>query len=156
GDGASLRLAGIDGHDAAHYPLSLSARPGKCLQMRLEYRAGLFERGGVELMLARFVRLLEAAIGHPDQPVGRLDILAAAERHTLLHAWNDTVRPMPPPTFPQLFAAQVAATPDAVAVVADDQRLTYTQLDAQANQLAHHLRELGVGAETVVGLCVER
>ena len=62
----------------------------------------------------------------------------------------------PSATLPELFAAQVARTPDAVAVVFEDQSLTYGELDARANQLAHHLRALGVGPETVVGLCVER
>ena len=63
---------------------------------------------------------------------------------------------MPSATLPELFAAQVAITPDAVAVVCGDERLTYAELDARSNRLAHHLRALGVGAETVVGLCVER
>ena len=63
---------------------------------------------------------------------------------------------MPSATLPELFAAQVAKTPDATAVVFEDASLTYGELDARANQLAHHLRALGVGPEVVVGLCVER
>src|SRR5262249_39856269 len=104
----------------------------------------------------RLVRLLEAAAGDPDQAIGRLDILTPAERHTILHAWNDTAHPVPSATVPQLFEAQAARTPDAVAAVFEDERLTYGELNARANQLAHHLRSCGVGPETVVGLCVER
>ena len=62
----------------------------------------------------------------------------------------------PSATLPELFAAQVARSPDAIAVVFEDERLTYGELDARANQLAHHLRDLGVGPEVVVGLCIER
>ena len=83
-----------------------------------------------------------------------------AERDTILRAWNDTARelgqPVPPLTLPALFAAQAARTPDAVAVVFEDRTLTYAALDAHANRLAHHLQSLGVGPETMVGLCVER
>ena len=70
--------------------------------------------------------------------------------------WNDTAQPVPPLTLPALFAAQAARTPDAVAVVFEDRTLTYAALDAHANRLAHHLQSLGVGPETMVGLCVER
>jgi nonribosomal peptide synthetase DhbF len=104
----------------------------------------------------RFLRLLEAAVAAPDLPIGSLDILSSNERETILRVWNDTAHAVAPATLPELFAAQVARTPDAVAVVFEDQSLTYAQLDARANQLAHHLRGLGVGPETVVGLCVER
>ena len=81
---------------------------------------------------------------------------APTERHTILREWNDTARAVPGATLPELFAAQVARTPDADAVVFEDERLSYGELDARSSQLAHHLRGLGVGPEVVVGLCVER
>ena len=83
------------------------------------------------------------------------EILAAEERHTILREWNGTARAMPSATVPELFAAQVAKTPDAVAVVFEERTLSYGELDARANQLAHHLRALA-SAPNLVGLCVER
>ena len=122
----------------------------------LEYATDLFDRASVEAMAGRLVRLLEAALAAPDRAIGSLDILAPAERHTILREWNDTAHPVPVATLPQLFAAQAARTPDTIAVVFEDTALTYAELDARANQLAHHLQGLGVGPEVVVGLCVER
>src|SRR5262249_41786985 len=87
---------------------------------------------------------------------GRLDILGPEERQTILHRWNDTAHPIAPATLPELFAAQAAKTPDAIAVVFEDACLSYRELDARANQLAHHLCGQGIGPEVVVGLCVER
>src|SRR6516165_2196652 len=104
----------------------------------------------------RFLRLLTAAVAAPDVAIGRLEVLSAAERRTLLEEWNATARALPAATLPQLFAAQAAATPDAVAVVFAGEQLSYGELEARANQLAHHLRALGVGAESVVGVCLER
>ena len=132
------------------------AVPGEQLRLRLDYRGDLFDRAGVAAMADRLVRLLEAAADDPDRAIGGLDILAPAERHTILRAWNDTARAVPSTTLPQLFEAQVARSPDAVAVVFEDTTLTYAELDARANQLAHHLRARGVGPEVVVGLCIER
>ena len=97
-----------------------------------------------------------AAVAEPDRAIGSLDILSADERHTILTAWNDTARTIPHTTIPELFAQQAARTPDAVALVFDDATLSYRELDTRANQLAHHLRTLGAGPETIVGLCVER
>src|SRR6185369_693323 len=92
----------------------------------------------VEALGSRFVRLLEGAVAAPDVAIGRLELLSASERRQVLEDWNATGRA------------------DAVAAVFEDARLSYGELEARANQLAHHLRALGVGAETVVGLCLER
>ena len=122
----------------------------------LEYASDLFDRSSVEAIAGRLVRLLEGAVADPERAIGRLDILGADERHTILREWNATARAVPGATLPELFAAQVARTPEADAVVFEDERLSYGELDARSSQLAHHLRGLGVGPEVVVGLCIER
>ena len=125
----------------------------------LEYASDLFERSTVEALGQRLLRLLSSAVADASRPLGNLAILDADERATILEGFNaagrvaatDTVT-----TLPALFAAQAARTPEAVAVVFEDRELSYAALDAHANRLANHLRSLGVGPETVVGLCVER
>ena len=151
-----LRLSSVEGHDATHYPLSLIVLPGERLRLRLDYRPDLFERAGVEAMAERLIRVLEAAVADPTRVIGSLDILAPEERRTIVHGWNETAQALPATSLPELFAAQVARTPDAIAVLFKEQSLSYGELDARANQLAQHLRALGVGPEVVVGLCVER
>ena len=146
----------MEGRDATHYPLALIVQPGEALQLRLDYRGDLFDRGTVEAIGQRLVRLLTAAVADATRPLGSLAILDEAERSTILEGFNATARDLAPATLPSLFAAQAARTPDAVAVVFEDRALTYAALDAHANRLANHLRGLGVGPETVVGLCVER
>ncbi len=155
-EAGGLRLAGIAGHDATHYPLSLLAAPGERLRLRLDYRTDLFDAASVQAIGERLTRLLSAAVEDPGRAIGSLDILSPAERRTILTDWNDTARPIPTATIPALFARQAARTPDAVALVCDDESLSYRELDARANQLAHHLRALGAGPETIVALCVER
>ena len=122
----------------------------------IEYASDLFDRGSVEALGSRFVRLLEGAVAAPDVAIGRLELLSASERRQVLEDWNATGRAVAPGTLVDALAAQAAARPDAVAAVFEDARLSYGELEARANQLAHHLRALGVGAETVVGLCLER
>ncbi len=151
-----LRLTGIAGHDATHYPLSLLAAPGERLRLRLDYRADLFTREAVEAIGGRLVRLLTTAVEDPARAIGSLDILSPAERRTILTDWNDTARDIPDITLPELFAEQATRTPDAVALVYEDRTLSYRELDQRANQLAHHLRSLGAAPETIVGVCVER
>ena len=115
--GGELHFTPVTGHDASHYPLSLAAVPGERLRLRLEYRPDLFDRQSVEALGGRLIRLLEASVAQPDRAIGRLDILDAAERQTLLCDWNDTARAISVATLPELFAAQAARSPEAVAVV---------------------------------------
>ena len=122
----------------------------------LEYATDLFDRGSVAALVARLVRVLEGAVASPDAAIGSLEILAADERHRIVEQWNATSRAVAGGSLPALFAAQAAATPDAIAAVYQDRELSYAALDAHANRLAHHLRAQGVGAETVVGLLVDR
>ena len=128
----------------------------------IEYASDLFDRGSVEALAGRLVRLLEAAVAAPGRALGQLDILGAEERATILREWNATspaaipCAGLPCAGLPELFAAQAARSPDAVAVIFEAEQLSYGELDRRANALAHHLRARGVGAETVVGLCLAR
>src|SRR5207247_172871 len=104
------------------------------------YRADVFDRASIEALAGRYVRLLQAAVATPEVSIGRLELLSGEERRTLLQDWNATARALEPQTVAQLFAAQAAQTPDAVAVVFEQEALSYAQLEARANRLAQHLR----------------
>jgi len=122
-----------------------------------QYNTDLFDSSTIERMLAHFQNLLSAIVENPRQTVGELPLLSELERHQLLVEWNDTATEYPADKcIHQLFAEQVERTPDNLAVVFEDQQLTYLQLNQRANQLAHHLQCLGVGPEVLVGICVER
>src|SRR5262249_47635250 len=103
----------------------------------LEYASDLFEQASVERLAERFVRLLAGAVADPDRALGSIEILAAEERQTILRDWNDTARAVPSATLPQLFAAQVAKSPDAVAAIFEDRQLSYRELDERSSRLAH-------------------
>ncbi|MEM7552754.1 MAG: amino acid adenylation domain-containing protein, partial [Cyanobacteria bacterium P01_A01_bin.84] len=122
-----------------------------------EYNTDLFDKQTIERMVAHFQNLLEKIVENPSQKVGSLTLLSEAERHQLLVEWNDTATDYPKDKcIHQLFEEQVEKTPDAVAVVFEQEQLTYEQLNQKANQLAHHLQSLGVKPEVLVGICVER
>jgi amino acid adenylation domain-containing protein/thioester reductase-like protein len=122
-----------------------------------EYNTNLFDHSTIERMIGHFVTLLEAVVNNPQERIDKLPILTADEKQKLLIEWNNTQSDYPVgKCLHQLFAQQVELTPDAVAVVFDDQQLTYQQLNTQANQLAHYLQSLGVGSEVLVGIYLER
>ncbi|MEH2337088.1 amino acid adenylation domain-containing protein [Nostoc sp.] len=122
-----------------------------------EYNTDLFDASTIERMTGHFVTLLEGIVTNPQQQISQLPLLTAVEERQLLVEWNNTQVNYPiDKCIHQLFEEQVQRTPDAVAVVFEDQQLTYHQLNCRANQLAHYLKSLGVAADVLVGLCVER
>jgi len=121
------------------------------------YNADLFEKATISRLLGHFQTLLEGATADPQARLSDLPILAEDERNQILVEWNDTYRDFPRDlSIQNLFEAQVERTPEAVAVVFEDQELTFRQLNAQANQLAHYLQFLGIGTESLVGICMKR
>ncbi|MES2940630.1 MAG: non-ribosomal peptide synthase/polyketide synthase, partial [Pseudomonadota bacterium] len=121
-----------------------------------EYASALFEQETIERFRGHFLVLLRAMVAEEQRPVAELPMLSDAERQRLLVEWNTTEVPAAGDCVHALFEAQALRTPDAVALVHGDQHLSYAELDAQANRLAHHLRTLGVGPDERVAVCVQR
>ena len=143
---------------SAKFDLSLYVTPQNgSIEGHFEYAADLFDRASIERLAEHFEVLLEGIVAAPEARLSDLPLLSALERHRLVEEWNATAAEYPSgKCLHELFEEQAARTPEAVAVVYEDAQLTYEELDRHSNQLAHHLRGLGVGPEVVVGLCVER
>jgi len=136
--------------------LELSETP-RGLAGRVEYATDLFEAATISRLIGHFQTLLEGIVAQPEARLSELPLLTEPERRQLLVEWNDTAVPFPrDKCIHELFEEQTAKTPQAVAVVYEASQLTYAELNAQANQLAHHLRELGVKPDALVAICVER
>ncbi|MEV0570758.1 amino acid adenylation domain-containing protein, partial [Dactylosporangium sp. NPDC050588] len=118
--------------------------------------ADLFDAATVATIAGRWVRVLASLAADPHAPISHATVLDAAEQHRLLVDWNDTATPLTEQTLPELFEAQVARDPDAVAVVAGGVSVTYGELNARADRVARHLADLGAGPERLVGLCLGR
>lgn len=154
-------------HDLESWPVLVDAGVAKfdltlwlteadgALRTTLEYATDLFSRERPLRMLAHFAHLLGEMVARPDATFSDLNVLSSSERRDVLVEWNPVRVDYPrEATIPALFADQVASTPAATALVLGEQRLSYAQLDQRANQLAHHLRQLGVqnGARVVLHL----
>ncbi len=142
----------------AKFDLTLELRDGaQALHGCLEYDTDLFEPATAERLVDHWLALLDAMCADPGATVASLPLFGEAERLRQLVDHNNTARPYPTDLPVQRrFENQVECTPNAVAVILDDERLSYRQLNARANQLAHRLRELGVGPDMPVGVCLER
>ncbi|WP_229796441.1 non-ribosomal peptide synthetase, partial [Saccharothrix coeruleofusca] len=142
---------------AANFDLSIDFTEGDAgLHCLVEYSTDLFDAATVRRLGEHLVVLLEGVTAEPDRPVGALPLLTPSERRRLLREWNDTALDVPKTTFTALFEAQVRRTPEATALVCGTDRLTFAEVDARANRLAHWLIGRGVRPEQVVALSLPR
>jgi amino acid adenylation domain-containing protein len=136
--------------------VTLTQLSGGGVAGEIEYATDLFDPPTVDALAARFTRVLHQVTADPGARVGGVDVLEPAERHRLLVDLAGAAVPVPPLTIPELVGRQVAATPDAVAVVSAGRSLTYAELDARADRLARELVRCGAGAESVVAVALPR
>ncbi len=154
-----LRLTPIEMEGATvKFDLSLSmAETEKGLEGAWEYNSDLFAPETIQRMIRNFQTLLAAIVTNPSLQLAELPVVTATEQKQLLLGWNNTQKDYSQDLcIHNLFEAWVEKTPEAVAVMHQEQQLTYRDLNERANQLAHYLQSLGVGSEVLVGICMER
>ncbi|MGA9770380.1 MAG: amino acid adenylation domain-containing protein, partial [Blastocatellia bacterium] len=141
----------------SNYPVNLIAHPGTELTLQISYDPSRFDGSSIDRLLVHLKTLLEEMSANPDRRLSELSLLTEAERQQLLIDWNTTDRRFPEDkSLHQLFEQQVDRTPDRIALVFDSMQLTYRELNARANQLAHYLQTMGIGPEVPVGVCMGR
>ena len=141
----------------AQFDLSLHVyeEAGSCVG-RFEYSTDLFDAQTIRRLCGHYRTLVEAVVREPQRNVSKLPMLRDAERHQLLAEWNDTAAPFPAALVHELFAAQSRRTPERTALVFQDEKITYRELDARASRMAQALRARGAGRGQRIGLCLER
>jgi aspartate racemase len=154
---ASVKLTQALDNDTAKFDLNVIAIPHEDgASLRWEYNRDLFDRETIERMAEHFRHLLRSIAAEPERRISRLPMMAEAERRLLLEFGGTPTPYERDASIHELFEAQAARTPDAIAVEGDGFTLTYAELDARANRLARHLHAHGVGPERTVGLALER
>jgi amino acid adenylation domain-containing protein len=156
--GQVLEQLPIPGWQWSRFDLSIVLReaPDGSLHAQLEYSADLYDATTIERLMGHFSTLLSAAASDPRRRLSELPILTPAERVRMLVDWNATARAYDRRCLHEQFADQAEQRPDAIAVVAGEERISYSELDCRSNQLARELLRLGVGQGTLAGICVER
>jgi non-ribosomal peptide synthetase component F/acyl carrier protein len=156
--GGDIEVRSSATFDSSHFPLSVLAWPGEELQLDIGADGRRFDSATHARLAGHLEAILKEFVADPRRRLSELSLLTAAERDQLLGEWNATavMKVKSPRCLQELFEAQAARRPEAVALVFEDERLTYRELNERANQLAHYLRSLGVGPEVLVGIYMER
>ncbi|HKE58548.1 MAG TPA: amino acid adenylation domain-containing protein [Pyrinomonadaceae bacterium] len=154
---SGLRIRNVHSFEKTNYPLSLLVAPDGELILKLFYDRRRFETATIKRMLAHCRTLLERFVENPEQQLAQISLLNEAQQQQILVDWNQTAAPYPAnECIYQLFEQHAQRTPEKTAVVCGTAQLTYRELNQRANQLARHLRELGVKPDGLVGICAER
>ena len=144
-------------NDELALTLHLRTHTAENFYLQFDFHCDVFDPAQHQPAINHFIRLLDIFIADPETPLAQVSLLGDDERRQILIDWNDTAAPYDlTTTIHQHFEAQVARTPDATVLIEGERRLTYQQLNTQANQLAHYLIQQGVGPESLVGVSMER
>ncbi|MGA5552062.1 amino acid adenylation domain-containing protein [Streptomyces pseudogriseolus] len=152
---AGFTIDAIRPFAGSHYPLTLNSSD-PYLRLSLDYQRNLYDRDAAEVIAARLVRVLEQVLKDPTVPVGAVEVLGEDERDLLVRRVNDTAHPVAADTLPGAFEAQAERDPDRVALIGEQETLTYGELNRRANRLAHWLVEQGAGPEQLVAVRIPR
>ena len=153
----NLKLSDLVVVEKTNYPLTLSVLPGKNIRLQALYNINCYTRESILRLLRHFKLALEGMLANAENPLESIELLDEAEKHKVLTEWNNTSADYPiDKCIHQLFEEQVDKTPDNIAVVFQDKSLTYAELNARSNQLARYLRDNGLKAEKIAGICVDR
>ena len=153
-----LKITEFTSREYNHYPLTVQAGPGHELGLRVEFDTDVFDPASIETLIERLQRVLVAMTADPGRRLSSVDVLDGGE-HARLDGWGNRAvltQPTTPVSIPVLFAAQVARTPDAVALTFEGRSMTYREVEEAANRLAHLLAGQGVGPGQCVGLLLSR
>ncbi|YAF98107.1 MAG: amino acid adenylation domain-containing protein [Nodularia sp. CChRGM 3473] len=153
---SNLEIENVNDFEKTNYPLTVTVIPGSKLNIKISYSSG-FDTDTINRMLGHFQTLLASIVAKPGLRLSSLLMLTTSEQNQLLIDWNKTQAEYPTNVcIHQLFEVQVERTPDAIAVIFEDEQLTYRELNQRTNKLAHYLQQIGVKPEVLVGICVER
>ncbi|MCA1568631.1 MAG: amino acid adenylation domain-containing protein, partial [Acidobacteria bacterium] len=152
-----VRVEDVRLAEKTNFPINLAIIPGHSLTLDIMYDSRRFASESVARLTGHFQTLLQAMLERPAQKLSELPMLTGRERREILGHWNETRADYPSHLcLHELFEAQARRTPEAPALVFEDERLSYIELNRRANRLAHRLRSLGVGPEVLVGIVLER
>jgi hypothetical protein len=156
-ENSDLEILEMDSYEQTNYPLTVTGMPGDEIVVKISYDASRLEKDVIERMSQHLHNIFCVIATNPHQAIADISLLDDLEYQQLIYEWNDTATDYPKDKcIHQLFEEQVNRTPDAIAIVFEEQSLTYRELNERANQLAYHLQTLGVQPEVLVGICVER
>nr|WP_280922048.1 non-ribosomal peptide synthetase [Paenibacillus sp. PvR133] len=157
GDKEALKIANIQSPEQTNYNLDITVIPEEHILLRFTYNALTFREDDIRQLYSHFTWALEQVAANPNLRVNQLELLTAEEKEQILGAFNPAQpEAAPVAAFHRLFEEQAERTPEAAAVVYENDRLTYAELNERANRLAATLRASGIGRETIVGILAER
>ncbi|SEL41109.1 non-ribosomal peptide synthetase [Paenibacillus sp. OK003] len=153
----ALRITNVEADEQTNYDFNLIIKPGESMKWMFYYNANVYDRASVERIQGHLIQMLEQVVNNPHIPIQEIDLTTTQEKSQILERFNDSMADYPKDkTIHGLFEEQVERIPEHVAVVIEDQRLTYQELNGKANQLARTLQAKGIQRDQLIGIIADR